>query len=88
MRQDKAAMKIELPDCYLCARGLIPAWVCPLVGGSDSESSQGLRLVDSWFTCGVSVWVFDPSPISSISVPDLHLMFGYGYLHLFQSAAG
>jgi hypothetical protein len=41
-----------------------------------------------WSFRGVSIyfWTFNPSLNSSISVPDLFLMFAYGYL-LFQSAA-
>jgi hypothetical protein len=46
LRPDTAPMKTELPVCYICAWGLFPAPVCPLVGGSDSESSQESRLVD------------------------------------------
>jgi hypothetical protein len=33
--------------CYVSARGLEPAHVCSLVGGSVSGSSQGSRLVDT-----------------------------------------
>ena len=61
-----------------------------MFGGSDSGSSQGSRFVESFglhvefpSTSGPSIL-----PLSSINVTDLHLMFGCGYLHLFQSAAG
>jgi hypothetical protein len=40
-------MRMELHVCYMCTGGLISAYVCSLVDGSVSESSQGSRLVDS-----------------------------------------
>jgi hypothetical protein len=40
-------METELHICCKCARNLILAHVCSLVGGSVSESSQRSRLVDS-----------------------------------------
>ena len=39
-------METEMHICHLCSRGLGPAHVCPLVGGSVSESSQWFRLVN------------------------------------------
>lgn len=43
----RAALKNELPVCYMCAGGPVPACVCFLAGGSDFESSQGFLFVDS-----------------------------------------
>ena len=40
-------METVLHICYICARGLGPAHVYSLIGGSVYESSQGSRLVDS-----------------------------------------
>ena len=64
---------------------VVLACVCSLVGGSDSESSQGSRFVDSVFLWSSHLFMgLQPSPISSISVPNLCL-FGCGYLLLFLS---
>jgi hypothetical protein len=40
-------MKSEMHICYVCARNLSSVCVCSLVGGSDSESTQGYRLIES-----------------------------------------
>jgi hypothetical protein len=32
--------------CCICVRGLVPAHVCCLVGGSESERSQGFWLLE------------------------------------------
>jgi hypothetical protein len=44
-----------------------------LIGSSASGSSQGSRLVDIWFSCVIAITfrAFNPSPNSSIGVPDL-----------------
>ena len=77
---------------------LVPVSVYSLVCGSDSESSQGPRFVDSFGLLVRFPSISGPSILSPnsslptsnsfISVPDLCLMFGCGYLYLFQSAAG
>ena len=62
-----------------------------LVGGSDSGSPQGSRLIDSVGLLVESLsffWSLNPSPNSSIRLPELHLMLGCGSLHLFPLAAG
>jgi hypothetical protein len=61
------------------------------VGGSLCESSQGSRFVDSVglpLEITIPFRAFHPSLNSSTSIPNLQLMVGCGYLHLFQSAAG
>ena len=71
-------------------RGLSPAHIGSVVGGSVSERPQGSRLVDSvgfLLEFLISFRAFSPSSNSSIRVPELSSMFGCGYLHLFQSAA-
>ena len=40
-------MKAKLHDCYTHVEGLGQSHVCSLVGDSVSESTHGLRLVDS-----------------------------------------
>jgi hypothetical protein len=52
-----------------------PACVCSLVGGSVSESPQGSGLVDS-VGLPVLFGILNPSPNSSASFPELHLMSG------------
>jgi hypothetical protein len=85
-------MMTELPVCYICAReggrNLIPAHVCSLFGGSDSESSQGSRFDSLGLPVSTYFWVFNPPHNSSICVPSLCPMFGCGYLLLFQFTAG
>lgn len=58
----------------LMCRGLVPAHVCSFVGGSNSQSYQGVQVC--WL-CWSAYWVpiFDPSGNSSIGVPNRHLMF-------------
>jgi len=70
-------MKTELTVCHIVSAG-----VCSLAGGSDPESSQGSRFIDSWSLCGVpnDFCTFDLSSDSSTGVPNLCPMFGYGYL--------
>ena len=61
-----------------------------LVGGSVSGSPQGSRLVDS-VGLPVELYPFRALSLSHdsfIRFPKLHLVFGSGSLHLFQSAAG
>jgi hypothetical protein len=79
-------MKTELSMCYIHMEGeLGMACICSLVGGSVSESHQGSRIVD--FVSGVPIaWALNPSPNSPRTVPELFPIFGYGSLHLFQSA--
>jgi hypothetical protein len=84
---NKAAMNIVEHVSFLpCS--LILTHVFSLVGGF--ESSQGSRFVES---VGLPVGFSSPlrSSIlllkSSISVRELHLLFGCGYLYLFQFAA-
>ena len=43
----RTLMEYNQNFCYLCARGLSPACVCYLVGGSVSQCPQGYRLVES-----------------------------------------
>jgi hypothetical protein len=43
-RPDKVAMKPELPTCYLCARGLVPILVCPLVGSLNFWELPGVEV--------------------------------------------
>lgn len=81
---------------------LVPALVCYLVGGSDSETSLYLYIFLSPFI-SIKGFFFNffglpvgshllldlqSYPNSSVSVPDIRLMFGCGYLFVFQSAAG
>jgi hypothetical protein len=47
---NKAAMNTKFPEGYICAQGLVLAHINPLVGGSDSESSQMSRLVDFFWS--------------------------------------
>ena len=58
-----------------------------LVGGSVSGSPQGSRLVDS---VGLPVEFISLKFSQSFPqlIPELHPMFSYGSLHLFQSAVG
>jgi hypothetical protein len=76
---------------YIYAEGLGIVHVCSLDGGSVSVSSQRSMIVDF---AGLLVESLSSS-VPSILLPTLlqdspstHLMFGYGSLHLFQSAAG
>ena len=83
LRPDKAVL-----GC-ICARDHRPAHGCYLVGSLVSRSSQG----SSGYccsSCGVAIPFssFNPSPNSSIGVPDLSPMVSCKYLHLAQSAAG
>jgi len=79
-------MKTKLDICYTSTGDLGPAPVCSLVGGSMSGSLQGFRLVDYWSSGGVPIasGFLKPFPNSSIRLFEVHLMFGYGSLHLSQ----
>jgi hypothetical protein len=84
-------MKTKLHICYLCVgRPRSSPCVCSLVGGLVSESPQRSRLVDS---IGLPVEFLslrghNPSSCSSIRVTNLHALFGCGFIHLSESAAG
>ena len=72
-------MKTWLLSATYVPGGIVPACICSLVGGSDSENSQGFRFDDS-----VGLPVEFPStsrPLilphsTSIIVPDLPVMVG------------
>jgi hypothetical protein len=83
-------MKTELHICYICASGIGPAHVCCLVGGSVLSPSKGpgllilLAFLYSFYPFGE----LNPSPNTSIRLPELHPIFDCESLYLFQSAAG
>ena len=83
--------KTKLHICYICAGGLRPAHVCSLVVCSDSGDTQVSRLLDSIdFSYGVPI-MFESTVLVSTLPQDFQsscLMFGFGSLYLFQSAAG
>ena len=83
-------MKTKVHICYIHVRGLGPAHICSLVRSSVFGSPQGSRLVDS-VGLPVELYPFRALSLSHdsfIRFPKLHLVFGSGSLHLFQSAAG
>ena len=72
---------IGRPSCKY-ATYMIEAHVCFLVGVSFSERSEVQVSWHCWFSCGIPIpfMAINPSPNSSIKVPDLHPMFGSGFL--------
>ena len=83
-------MKTNLNFCYPCARGLSPACVCYLVGGSVSHCPQGYRLVESArlpveFLPSLGLSILPQLLLKHLQGPSV---VHFGFLHLFQSAAG
>ena len=84
-------MEIEVNICYIYNRGLILAHERSLVTGLVSGNSHGFRIDDF-----VGIPVGNPIPSRAFNHPnnysirdsDLHPVFGYYYVHLFQSASG
>jgi hypothetical protein len=86
-------VETNLHNCYKRAGDLSSAYVCSLIGGLDSESSQWSGLVDSvdlpgeFLSPSGSLTVnlsLPPLPgISVIRVPEFHAMIGSRFLHLF-----
>ena len=68
-------MKTNLIICYISLGSLSPAHDCSLVGGSVPGVPIPSRCLS-------------PTPNSSTSLLKLHLIFGFGSLHLFPLAAG
>ena len=85
-------MKTKLHSCYIWAEGQGLPHACSLVGGLVSPRSYGSRLVDSvdFLVVPRPLLLLQslPNPLSSAEFSKLHLMFGYGSMLLFSSAAG
>ena len=77
-------LKDKVDLCYMCAKGLIPSPLRFLVGDQYLRSPKGPGLL----TLLVFLWVWYPFHVSQLSSelflkdPNLHPMFGSGYLHL------
>jgi hypothetical protein len=88
-------MKSKLHIYYICGRGRggkTRSSPCMLSGWWFSLWEYP-RVQVSWFcwsSCGdpIPLRFLNPSPNSSIRFPEVHLMFDYESLHLFQSIAG
>jgi hypothetical protein len=77
-------LKDKVDLCYMCAKGIDPGPLWFLVGDQSLKSPMGPGLL----TLLVFLWgcyPFDVSQLSSelfLKDPNLHPMFGSGYLHL------
>ena len=83
-------MKTKIPICYICVGDLSSAHALSLVGASVSGSLQGSKLIDfvGLSMESLSFGFSNLSPNSSISFPELHLMFDCGFIYLIPLAAG
>jgi hypothetical protein len=93
-------MKTKLSIWCMCVGTYLgPAHLCSLASGTISGNLKGFRLFDSVshlieflspppHTHTHTSMYLKPSPNSSTKFSKLHLLFSYGYLLLFTSAAG
>ena len=79
-------LEVQVTHLLSMYRILGPGNICFLVGSSVSGRSQKTRFVDS-VGLFVESLLRNPSSNYSIRLPNLHLMFCWGSLHLFLDGA-